>query len=743
MSPAIAQDPGKGGTQAGFEVDADFKSGFIPGFWSNANYSPSITTLGDDWSKGTTGNAVLLQSGGISIPGVTANGRSLWQVDGNWGNLSPIAEQSVFAGSSNKNGDAIGSNQSPYTIGTGSGGPQKNDITNTFLHSREVGGKLWLFFAAETRSVNGASYLDFEYNQAGAKVIGSNLVGQGLVNGRTVNDFLLVVNYTGGGNRPIIGVRTWLANGTWSAEKSVSTLGAFITTNTANVGPVAPNKSFTGDGAYTNVTGALQMVEGGINITDIEGLSTLNQCTPAATITVKTRSSPSYTSELKDFDILKFSLTPAATATVAEVSPACKAASGPTTFAVSGTYSNGTPLWSVSAGGELSNQQYNVNGTATATVSVTGNGPVTVTLTTTSSNAACASATASRSLTINPLPTLTTKPLAACEGSTVNLNSGVTSYTGTLSFYTDAARTTLVTDPTQAALGATYYVKAVSADACESYATIVVTKNALPKLTTKPLSACAGFTVDLNEGVTEYTGTLYFYTNAARTTLVPDATKAPVGFTYYVKAVSAETCESYASIAVEEKTKPGRPAVQVIEPSLCGSATATVRVVGSILDATYTLTNGSVSTEKTGTGGNLDFGGLAAGSGFSIIVTTVDGCVSAATDCENYNTADAAPTTKSSQLLGAPEQRSIESEAYPNPTGSDATINFSAPKSGRVSVSVYNSMGVQVASLFDGMVQAGESKSVVFKGASLPSGTYYYRVTTNGKTKTSRISLSK
>ncbi|WP_426060872.1 T9SS type A sorting domain-containing protein [Hymenobacter sp. B1770] len=87
--------------------------------------------------------------------------------------------------------------------------------------------------------------------------------------------------------------------------------------------------------------------------------------------------------------------------------------------------------------------------------------------------------------------------------------------------------------------------------------------------------------------------------------------------------------------------------------------------------------------------------------------------------------------------------KDISTEAYPNPTGRDATINFSVPKSGRVVVEVYNSIGSRVATLYDGKVSAGEQRSVVLKGSTLPSGTYTYRVISNGKTKTSRISLVK
>ncbi|MBD0259724.1 MAG: hypothetical protein ICV83_28735, partial [Cytophagales bacterium] len=324
---ASAQDPGVGGTRSNFEMDADFKSGFIPAFWNASNYTPTNKPLGDDWSKGPSGNAVLKQSGGVSVPGVTDDRRSIWKVDGNSGTNSAVAEGSTFSGGSNKNGDNIAPGQSPYLIQLGGSTPQKNDITNTYLHGRtDSDGNLWIFFAAETRSTDGASYLDFEYNQAGVSVTPNgpqfNLVGNGPVGGRTVGDVLLVINYTGGGNRPVVGVRTWQANATWSDELPLADIEAFVTTNATNVDPVAPNRAFTGDGAFANVTAALQMVEGGINITSLNLGSNFNPCSPVSTVTVKTRSSPSYTSELKDYDVLQFSAVPPSTLTA--LSPATK-----------------------------------------------------------------------------------------------------------------------------------------------------------------------------------------------------------------------------------------------------------------------------------------------------------------------------------------------------------------------------------------------------------------------------------
>ena len=688
LAPARAQDPGAGGTQAGFEIDAHFQYGIIPPFWAGKSYLPNTSTFGDDWSKGngTTGSAVLKQSTttpAVSVPGPTADASALWQIDGNWGTSSTIGEQSVFAGSSNKNGNPIGAGQSPYSVGTGSGGPQKNDITNTFLYARTIVGKLWLFFGAETRSVNGSSYIDFEYNQAGAKIIGNQLVGQGKVNGRTVNDFLLVVNYTGGGNKPVVGVRQWLASGTWSAELPVTTLNAFVTTNTADVAAVAPNRAFTSDGAPTSTTGALQFVEGGLNITDVFKDTPLDQCTPLATITVKTRSSPSYTSELKDYDILRFPLTPTALAVVPAVPAQCKDVSGTTAFSVRGTYANGTPLWSVSGGGTLSNQVYNADGTATATVSIlnTTTTTVRVTLTTTSPNSACLPGSDGADLTLNSPPAGTNTTMSTCP--------------------TTAGGSTGVFDLTS------------------KNATVV---------------GSSGATV---EGWYEtYTAATNAFTNPIGT---------PATYTSGSKTVYAKlsgSCIGVANNVLSLTASPLRPNVTITEPRLCGPSTATVMVPSSILDATYKLLNNGVTTTKTGTGGDLSFGGLAAGSGFSITVT-IAGCESAPTDCSNYETPAARAALIDVQPQAAPLQGRIQTEAYPNPTSKDATINFSVPKSGHVVVSVYDALGRPVATLFDGQATGGEQRTVLLKGEHLSSGNYYYRVTAGGNTKTSRISLNK
>jgi hypothetical protein len=95
------------------------------------------------------------------------------------------------------------------------------------------------------------------------------------------------------------------------------------------------------------------------------------------------------------------------------------------------------------------------------------------------------------------------------------------------------------------------------------------------------------------------------------------------------------------------------------------------------------------------------------------------------------------------------EQNSEEAPAgfqllqnYPNPFNPATTISFTLPKSGLVTVSVYNITGQKVVTLVDNTMSAGKH-SVVFNGAGLASGVYFYRVTCGGATRTGKMLLMK
>ncbi len=219
--------------------------------------------------------------------------------------------------------------------------------------------------------------------------------------------------------------------------------------------------------------------------------------------------------------------------------------------------------------------------------------------------------------------------------------------------------------------------------------------------------------------------------------------------------ISSETCLTLNA----QPPTPAGPNVLITESTLCGTATRpTLTICSPEIGTSYAIyeANGTTALYTTAAytsgGAALTFP-MNEGKGFRVIATNSAGCVSDATTCSNnpsriVSSANCTTTTTSGVVMGesadnAMVSKDISTEAYPNPTGRDATINFSVPKSGRVVVEVYNSIGSRVATLYDGKVSAGEQRSVVLKGSTLPSGTYTYRVISNGKTKTSRISLVK
>lgn len=67
---------------------------------------------------------------------------------------------------------------------------------------------------------------------------------------------------------------------------------------------------------------------------------------------------------------------------------------------------------------------------------------------------------------------------------------------------------------------------------------------------------------------------------------------------------------------------------------------------------------------------------------------------------------------------------------YPNPFNPTTTIQYSIPKSGFVSLKVYDMVGKEVANLVSEEKQAGQHQ-VYFTAANLASGAYFYRIQVN------------
>ena len=79
---------------------------------------------------------------------------------------------------------------------------------------------------------------------------------------------------------------------------------------------------------------------------------------------------------------------------------------------------------------------------------------------------------------------------------------------------------------------------------------------------------------------------------------------------------------------------------------------------------------------------------------------------------------------------------------YPNPFNPETNINFTIPKSGNVTLKIYDVSGKEVSTLVNEVKNAG-NYIVGFNAANLPSGAYFYRLETNGFVNTKKMMLIK
>ena len=78
------------------------------------------------------------------------------------------------------------------------------------------------------------------------------------------------------------------------------------------------------------------------------------------------------------------------------------------------------------------------------------------------------------------------------------------------------------------------------------------------------------------------------------------------------------------------------------------------------------------------------------------------------------------------RMAPAPSQLEL-AQNYPNPLNPNTTIKYRIPAKSHVTLTVYNTLGQQVAQLVNEQQQAGYHQ-VVFRGDELASGVYFYSV---------------
>jgi photosystem II stability/assembly factor-like uncharacterized protein len=96
---------------------------------------------------------------------------------------------------------------------------------------------------------------------------------------------------------------------------------------------------------------------------------------------------------------------------------------------------------------------------------------------------------------------------------------------------------------------------------------------------------------------------------------------------------------------------------------------------------------------------------------------------------------------KEDNYINLPTEYSL-SQNYPNPFNSTTTINYSIESQGLVTLKVYDLLGVEVISLVIEEQEAG-NYSVEFNATELPSGIYFYTLTSGNFMATKKLILLK
>ncbi|MBN1447220.1 MAG: T9SS type A sorting domain-containing protein, partial [Bacteroidetes bacterium] len=84
----------------------------------------------------------------------------------------------------------------------------------------------------------------------------------------------------------------------------------------------------------------------------------------------------------------------------------------------------------------------------------------------------------------------------------------------------------------------------------------------------------------------------------------------------------------------------------------------------------------------------------------------------------------------------------VLSQNYPNPFNPTTVIEYQIVEPGRVTIEVYNMLGARVATVVDGMHDAG-SYQALLNATALPSGLYYYTMRAGSFTATRSMTLTK
>lgn len=252
--------------------------------------------------------------------------------------LKGLVDDTIFA-SSNKNGDAIPT----WQWDTGNN-PPKDDISTTYVYAKSLVGGLRIYGGLERIDSNGDAHLDIEFNQSGVgldkdpECEDDETAGPGdgppceYVGDRSVGDFVVAMDFEKGGDFGILRVYVWDGVDYFLVEtvenEGCNPGGGSVPADSIcafnNDAPIdgGPWPNYTkGSNGPVDMIPANGFTEFGIDVDAVLGLlpGTASPC--FAAVNFKSRSSQSFTSELKDFAIHPFEECTATVSTEVRTNP--------------------------------------------------------------------------------------------------------------------------------------------------------------------------------------------------------------------------------------------------------------------------------------------------------------------------------------------------------------------------------------------------------------------------------------
>ncbi|MBX2923047.1 MAG: gliding motility-associated C-terminal domain-containing protein [Chitinophagaceae bacterium] len=326
---------------------------------------------------------------------------------------------------------------------------------------------------------------------------------------------------------------------------------------------------------------------------------------------------------------------------------------------------------------------------ATGAINLSASTAGTYTVTYTFTDGTCSNTTTA-SVTINALPTVAvTDPAAICSPSTVDITAAAIT-TGstpglTYTYFTNAAGTTVLSNPNSISTGGTYYIKGTTASGCTDIRPVVVTINPEPTVVvTDPAAVCAPGAVNItNSAVTtgSTAGLSYtYFTDVAATITLSNPSALTTSGTYYIKGTTAAGCSDVQPVNVVVDIMP-TASISYNGGPYCATGTATVTQTG-YAGGTYSSAAGLSINATTGA---IDLGMSTPGQ-YTVVYTFTSGaCTGSANTIINIGTPTLVITNPAA--VCAPGTVNITAGAVTAGSAGDLTYSYYTDAAGTASLS--------------------------------------------------------